>query len=179
MVDVLVARTPNAHAVQGRGEALPWAGGSLDALLIASAWHWMDPTPALSEIARVLRPGGVFGILGNGPDREVGWVAELFDHQSGRPHRSRRPSVPELSSSMPFADPDTTVIRHTLPMTRQELVGMAGTYSSVITLAADERRHRLSVTERLAAEATGGTDADEAATVELPLRCRCWRTVRA
>lgn len=180
MVDVLLTRIPNALAVQGQGEELAWVDSSLDALLIASAWHWMDPVPALSEIARVLRSGGAFGILGNGPDRAVGWVAELFGHQSERPDRPNRPSLPELPPAMPFADRAAIVIHYTLPMTRRELVGMAGTYSSVITLPAEERRDRLSVTERLAAEAIGHAvaDADETATVELPLRCRCWRTVR-
>jgi hypothetical protein len=63
-------------------------------------------------------------------------------------------------------------------MTRRELVGMAGTYSSVITLPAAERRNRLAAAERQANDAVGGADGDEEATVELPLRCRCWRTVR-
>jgi SAM-dependent methyltransferase len=178
MIGVLVSRIPNALAVRGRGEALPWLAGSLDALLMGSAWHWMDPIPTLSEISRVLRPGGVFGILGNGPDREVGWVARLFDRQSGRAERPRPPTVPELPAGMPFSDPEAMVIRYSLPMTRPELVGMAGTFSSVITLPPDERRERRSVTERLAADAVGGPDVAETSTVDLPMRCRCWRTIR-
>ena len=196
MAAVLVAHIPNVLAVQGRGEALPWYDGSLDALVMASAWHWMDPVPTLAEIARVLRPNGVFGIIGNGPDREVGWVSELFDHQptrsdgpgdsdrgdradrSDRRGRPGRQSVPEVPPGMPFTDPEATVMHYSRPMTRRELVGMAGTYSSVITLPAAERRNRLAAAERQANDAVGGADADEEATVELPLRCRCWRTVR-
>jgi SAM-dependent methyltransferase len=195
MVAVLVSRIPNALAVRGRGEALPWRDGSLDAVVMGSAWHWMDPVPTLSEIVRVLRRNGVFGILGNGPDREVGWVGDLFDHQPtrsdlwdipgrdrldtpGRPRRPGRPSVPELPPGMPFTVPEATVMHYSRPMTRRELVGMAGTFSSVITLPEAARRDRLSAAERLATDAVGGPDADEAATVDLPLRCRCWRTVR-
>jgi SAM-dependent methyltransferase len=192
MVAVLVSRIPNALAVRGRGEVLPWRDGSLDAVVMGSAWHWMDPVPTLSEIARVLRRKGVFGILGNGPDREVGWVAELFDHQPTRsdrpdisdrdrpdiPGRAGRPSVPELPPDMPFTVPEATVMHYSRPMTRRELVGMAGTFSSVITLSEAARRDRLSTAERLATDAVGDPDADEAATVDLPLRCRCWRTVR-
>ncbi len=187
MIAVLVSRIPDALAVRGRGEALPWRDGSLDAVLMGSAWHWMDPVPTLSEIARVLRPGGVFGILGNGPDREVDWVAEFFDHQPdranrggdpGHPRRSSHMAVPELLPGMPFADPETTTIHYLLPMTRRELVGMASTFSSVITLPDVARRDRLSEADRLAAEAVGGPDADESVTVGLPLRCRCWRTMR-
>ena len=189
MVAVLVSRIPNALAVRGRGEALPWRDGSLDAVVIGSAWHWMNPVPTLAEIARVLRRNGVFGILGNGPDREVGWVAEFFDHQPtrsdlrnipdrGRPGRPGRPAVPELPPGMPFTVPEATVMNYSLPLTRRELVGMAGTFSSVITLPQAARRERLSAAERLATDAVGGPNADEAATVDLPLRCRCWRTVR-
>jgi SAM-dependent methyltransferase len=184
MVAVLVSRIPNALAVRGRGEALPWRDGSLDAVLMGSAWHWMGPVPTLWEIARVLRPNGVFGILGNGPDREVGWVAELFDHQPTRsdrpdiPGRTGAPSVPELPPGMPFTVPEATVMHYSRPMTRHELVGMVGTFSSVITLPDEARRERLSAAERLATEAVGGPNADETATVDLPLRCRCWRTVR-
>jgi SAM-dependent methyltransferase len=191
MVAVLVARIPNALAVRGRGEALPWRDGSLDAVVMGSAWHWMDPVPTLSEIARVLRRNGVFGILGNGPDRQVGWVAELFDHQPtrsdrpdlpdipdrDRPGRPGRASEPELPPGMPFTVPEATVMHYSRPMTRRELVGMAGTFSSVITLPKAARHDRLSAAERLATDAVGGPDADEAATVDLPLRCRCWRTV--
>jgi SAM-dependent methyltransferase len=191
MAAVLVSRVPNVLAVQGWGEALPWSDGSLDALLMGSAWHWMDPLPTLAEIARVLRPNGVFGIIGNGPDREVGWVAELFDHRPTRsdgpgdsdrrdpPGRSGRLSVPEVPPGMPFTDPEATVMHYSRPMTRRELVGMAGTYSSIITLPSAERRVRLAAAERQATDAVGGAEADEGATVELPLRCRCWRTVRS
>jgi hypothetical protein len=119
-------------------------------------------------------------------------VAELFDHQPTRsdrpdisdrdrpdiPGRAGRPSVPELPPDMPFTVPEATVMHYSRPMTRRELVGMAGTFSSVITLSEAARRDRLSTAERLATDAVGDPDADEAATVDLPLRCRCWRTVR-
>ena len=51
--------------------------GAADALLISSAWHWMDPATAVPEIARVLRDGGRFGVIWTSRDRSVDWVAEL------------------------------------------------------------------------------------------------------
>lgn len=70
------------------------------------------------------------------------------------------------------------MIRWTRPMTRQDLVGLAGTYSSVITLPDGERTAHLAAVDRMAADAVGGPDAGPDATVELPLRCRCWRATR-
>ncbi|HXW39146.1 MAG TPA: hypothetical protein VEJ44_05580, partial [Acidimicrobiales bacterium] len=147
----------------------------------SAAWHWMDPAPTFAEIARVLRPGGVFGVLGTGPNREVDWVGALLD-ASRRPHgeatdRSRT-HAPDLPPDAPFTEPEATVFEYTTPMTRAELVGLAGTYSSVITLPDDERERHLADIDRAVRAALGGTGAPDDATAEVPLRCRCWRTVR-
>jgi SAM-dependent methyltransferase len=37
--------------------------GSADVVLAVQAMHWMEPGPTLAEVARVLRPGGVFAVL--------------------------------------------------------------------------------------------------------------------
>ena len=36
--------------------------GVADVVLAVQAMHWMEPEPTLAEVARILRPGGVFAI---------------------------------------------------------------------------------------------------------------------
>src|SRR5262249_30745758 len=77
MASVLRVRSPAVHVVSGRGEAIPLRAEATDAVVISSAWHWMDPVRAVPEIARVLRDGGRFGVIWTSRDRAVDWVAEL------------------------------------------------------------------------------------------------------
>jgi ubiquinone/menaquinone biosynthesis C-methylase UbiE len=35
---------------------------SVDIVTVSQAFHWMEPEPTLAEVARILRPGGVFAV---------------------------------------------------------------------------------------------------------------------
>ncbi len=50
---------------------------SADALFCAQAFHWFASTETLDEIRRVLKPGGVLGLVWNVRDETVDWVAAL------------------------------------------------------------------------------------------------------
>ncbi len=176
---VLVRRVPDVLTVGARAEALPFADATFDAVVVSSAWHWMDLGLTVPEAARVLRPGGCLGVLWNGPARDIEWVAELLGPRRERvgpssDHAKRHRVEPPPDA--PFTTPETTVITWSMPMTRDVLVGLAGTYSAVITRPAEERAEILRRVEKLVIDHAGFGNGT---TVQLPMRCRCWRVTRS
>jgi SAM-dependent methyltransferase len=175
MLEVLRRRSPGIPAVRSWAEQLPLHSGSVDAVTISSAWHWMDPDRSVDEAARVLGPGGILGVIWNGADRSVDWVTELLgtrDPSPGDREQRRSRHRFELPGRAPFTDLDHCTIAWTLPMTREDLVGLAGTYSSTIIMAPEERDRELARVRRGAEELVAGD------VVAMPMRCRCWRAVR-
>ncbi|GAA5850330.1 hypothetical protein JCM8547_001834 [Rhodosporidiobolus lusitaniae] len=67
--------------VDGTFEKVPVEEGSVDMVVIAQAFHWTghDGSAAVKEIARVLKPGGIWAKIWNLEDRDTKWVAELRD----------------------------------------------------------------------------------------------------
>ena len=65
--------------VEGTAEAIPLPAASVDAVVVAQAFHWFDAIRALSEIHRVLRPGGRLLLAMNQRDESVPWVQALGD----------------------------------------------------------------------------------------------------
>jgi SAM-dependent methyltransferase len=175
MLEVLIRRSPEVSALRCRAEQLPIRSEALDAVLVSSAWHWMDPEPTIADVGRVLRTGGVLGVIWNGPDRSIDWVAELLgtrDPSPGDRRDGRSRHRFELPPGSPFVDLDSCTISWSKPMTREELVGLAGTYSSLITMPPAERARELA---RIEAVTDAAISAD---VVDVPMICRCWRAVR-
>jgi SAM-dependent methyltransferase len=183
MCAVLRTRVPSAEVVAGQAEQIPADDATFDAVIGASMWHWVDGGRALPEVARVLRPGGSFALLWSGTDRTIDWMRSLWaggnELDEGAideaDQRRRRRHVIDLGPDAPFAEPEHEVIRWIRPMAREDLVGMAGTYSDVITLPARQREEYLASVAHFLETHDLPTSQG---LVEVPMRCICWRTVR-
>lgn len=79
MLRILAERSPAVPTATGSAEDLPLPDASVDALTFGQAWHWVDPTRGCAEAARVLRPGGVLGLIWNIRDESVPWIAALTE----------------------------------------------------------------------------------------------------
>lgn len=69
MLATLTAKNlPRTQVLQGFATSIPLADDSVDGVIAAQAFHWFSTLAALKEIQRVLRPGGVFGLIWNVED---------------------------------------------------------------------------------------------------------------
>ena len=186
---VLAESVPGVEVLAGRGEAIPLPDASADAVVASTSWHWMEPVPALREVARVLVPGGTLGTLWSGPDPDSRFIADararLTRDGSSRgasgaalagalenPHRPAQ--VLEIPPGLPFDAPEHTVVRWDVALTTDQLIGLLGTFSWVIVMDEPTRSRVFAGARRmLRAE---GVEGD--ATVEMGYRSDAWRARR-
>lgn len=134
MLEVLSRSLPSVPALLGTAEDIPLPDNSVDAVLVAQAWHWFDLERACSEVARVLRPGGRLGLLWNIRDARLGWVKDL-NHIIGVEHDpTSRSALAEQ-----FVDVQTHQFEWTSYLTPQALIDLVASRSYCITSPAEVR----------------------------------------
>lgn len=147
LLDVLRTTLPDTPALLGTAEHIPLPDNSLDAVLVAQAWHWFDPDRAVAEVVRVLRPGGRLGLLWNVRDERLGWVKD-FGRIVGLEHDWANATV-ELPE--PFTDVRTHQVEWTNYVTPQALIDYVASRSYCITSPAEVRTHTLDEVRNLLA----------------------------
>lgn len=122
----------------GSAEAIPLPDASVDAVVAGQAYHWFDRTKAHPEIARVLRPGGVFAPLWNIRDESVAWVAELsrMADDIGRRGSAHPAEMSDIEFGPLFGRTQREVFRHAVTMTGAALIAMMRTRSYYLTATA-------------------------------------------
>ncbi len=134
----LTATTTGVRVLAGSAESMPLPDGYAAAVLAGQAYHWFDRRPAHAEIARVLRPGGVFAPIWNLRDDRVAWVAELSRiAEIGDTVDELRQGVTGFGDA--FTPPEWSEFAHTTPLTRDDLLGLVRTRSHYLT-ATPERQ---------------------------------------
>lgn len=171
---VLEAALPGVEARAARAEALPVADGSVDAVLAGQAFHWFEQERFLAEAARVLRPGGMLGLLWNVFDDRVEWVAELAELLEAFDRQTRHgPAVgPPFAGQAGFAEPESRQVPHARRLDADLLVELASTRSRTLTLSPADRERLLQDVRRLALTRHGE------GTFELPYVTKVWRATR-
>ena len=78
MRNKLAADLPDVEVLDGNATAIPLPDAAVDAIVCAQAFHWFATAEALAEMRRVLKPGGVLGLIWNTKDDSVPWVKAAF-----------------------------------------------------------------------------------------------------
>jgi ubiquinone/menaquinone biosynthesis C-methylase UbiE len=138
MLDQLRAAVPGATAVVGSAESMPLLDASIDVVACAQAFHWFDQEAALSEIARVLRPGGRIALVWNVRDERVPWVSELSDAMVGRTGVDRGASEPIERSGL-YGEVERARFEHTQDVDREALRALVLSRSYCAVLPEEER----------------------------------------
>ena len=130
MLAQLAARLPDVETHAGSAESLPVPGADVDAVVAGQAAHWFDPAPTAAELRRVLRPGGVVGLIWNFRDGRVPWVAALdaLVNEQRQDRADDRRAVADLARALPAAvdEFESSLVQTATP---EQVVGGIGTRS--------------------------------------------------
>jgi MOSC domain-containing protein YiiM len=158
------ASLPAVEALAGTAEDLPLPNHSVDAVLVAQAFHWFDALRAMSEIRRVLKPGGGLGLIWQARDASVPWVArldEIIDAADDGHPRFRTGAWREVFGRTALFEPLQEVtlssVQHATPA---ELVDRVASISYIAAMRDEDREPVLADVRRLLATdpATAGLE---------------------
>jgi ubiquinone/menaquinone biosynthesis C-methylase UbiE len=153
---VLERELPGVEALAGSAEEIPLRDASVDGITVGQAFHWFDTENALTEMHRVLRPGGGFALLWNHFNQDdplLGAVDDLLRHRDP----ARRSRWRDRYDSQRFGRPEERAFYEARPMSAEELAGWVASTSRVIAAPAQEQVEIDREVRRLAAAHRSGT----------------------
>jgi len=173
MLAELTAALPGVPAHRGSAEATGLPDASVDAVVVAQAWHWVDPARAVPEVARVLRPGGTLGLVWNLRDHEVPWVRDVWSVAQLRVEEEQAMEVEEPVVGPPFGPLERLVTGFEHVTDRAGILDLIASRSYVIVLPEDERAALLGEVAEILDRHPDLRGRDE---IRLPYRTWCVRT---
>ena len=171
MLRQLQQRVPGVPVLQGTAEATGLPDSSMDAATVAQAWHWCDPLAASTEMARILRPGGILGLVWNQLDVSIPWVHRYsrIIHAGDVLKPGFRPVVgPE------FTPDDSHITRWSQHMTPEDLMELAKSRSYYLSAGGPVREK---VIANLAWYLFEHLEYRPGQTLDLPYLTLSWRMV--
>lgn len=160
--DVLAAKIGSERVREGRAEAIPLPDACVAAVTVGDAFHWFEPTAAIAEIRRVLKPGGGLAVLSMIPD----WSGASWAHELGTLVQELRPEHPHFDGppwsdairvAGGFAEPWEVRVTSTRPAQPERMVDWLSSMSWIAALT-DEAR--AGVLERVRAMVASGETPD-------------------
>lgn len=173
MLDQLRRAVPAARASLGSAEVTGLNDGSMNAVLVAQAWHWVDPVRAVPEIGRILTDAGVLGLLWNLRAESTDFAVRLAELMGGSDQLGWQHTDPSSLPGSPFATGEQRQFEWTYSLSCDQLIDMVASRSYVIAMHADARTELLAqVAELASASAVDGQ-------LEVPYQTPCVRYRRA
>lgn len=161
--------------VAGQVEALPFLSCHFDVVTASQSLHKFAPGLALTEIARVLNPGGHLAVAYNTRDDTVPWVRRLTalvrqaDPQAMTGEYGIE-SIASIADSPYFTELERHNFRNWVPITRAGLVSMVERRTSSTGLDPERRDQLLAAVGELY-----DSSARPPEPLLLPYQASCWR----
>jgi SAM-dependent methyltransferase len=136
-------RALHGAALAGSAEVIPLDASSVDAVFVGEAFHWFDPTAAIGELARVLRPRGGLAIFWTHwwetdpplPERAL----ELLREPYQRFATQRNPPWDDRFANSPFEPLQCERLTEAIVVEPDELLELYSTTSSLAAISREER----------------------------------------
>ena len=127
---ILAERVPSAEPLPGVAEAISMGEAEVGAVFAAQSFHWFANEVAVAEIARVLRPGGIFARLWN-EALEPSPLPEAYRRRLSELHDEMRPSeIPDdILDGKPFGATTGDAAEHEQLSSRDDVLAFAASVS--------------------------------------------------
>jgi ubiquinone/menaquinone biosynthesis C-methylase UbiE len=167
---------PNVSYRAGFSTQLDLPDDSADIVTISQAFHWMEPAPTLAEMARILRPGGVFAAFDCDWPPVMHWEAErayrdcidrtwtinrIQGYASDVKHWAKQEHLAQITASGHFRHVREIVLHSIEQGSAARLVGLALSQGSIATLLRHDASQGQAIIEELrqaAGRALGETE---------------------